>query len=92
MGCLVLVAAVFSPRFVVVLLYLFTNRLTVAFDSGWVGLAGFLFLPWTTALYALAYRPVVGVSALGWLIVAVGFAVDLGSWFGGGRRARSWRD
>lgn len=92
MGCLIILAALFSPRFVVALLYLFTDRLTIAFRSGWVGLAGFLFLPWTTALYSLAYRPIEGVSTLGWLIVAIGFAVDLGSWFGGSRQAKSRRD
>jgi len=92
MGCLIVLAALFSPRLVVALLYLFTNRLTIAFDSGWVGLAGFLFLPWTTALYALAYAPVRGVSSLGWVIVAIGFAVDLGSLFGGGRHAKSRRE
>ncbi len=92
MGCLVLIAALISPRFVVALLYLFTDRLTIAFRSGWVGFTGFIFLPWTTALYAIAYRPVTGLSSLGWLIVAVGFAIDLGSWFGGNKHARSRRN
>ncbi len=92
MGCLIVLAALFSPRVVVALLYLFTDRLTIAFRSGWVGLAGFLFLPWTTALYAIAYRPGSGVSSLGWLIVAIGFAVDLGSWFGSNKHAQSRRD
>ncbi len=92
MGCLIVLAALFSPRVVVALLYLFSDRLTIAFRSGWVGLAGFLFLPWTTALYAIAYRPVTGLSTLGWLIVAIGFAVDLGSWFGSNKHAKSRRD
>ncbi len=91
MGCLVILAVLFSPRVVVALLYLFTDRLTIAFRSGWVGLAGFLFLPWTTALYAIAYSPNSGVSTLGWLIVAIGFAVDLGSWFGSNKHAQSRR-
>ncbi|MDQ6798812.1 MAG: hypothetical protein M3011_12495 [Actinomycetota bacterium] len=89
---MILLAALFSPRVVVALLYLFSDRLTIAFRSGWVGLAGFLFLPWTTALYAIAYRPSTGVSSLGWLIVAIGFAVDLGSWFGGNKQAKSRRN
>ncbi|MGI9023173.1 MAG: hypothetical protein ACR2HV_08090 [Acidimicrobiales bacterium] len=92
MGCLIVLAALLSPRFVVVLLYLFTERLTIAFESGWVGLAGFVFLPWTTALYALAYHPVSGVSELGWVIVGIGFVVDLASLFGGGRHAKKRRD
>ncbi len=89
MGCMVILTALFSPRVVVALLSLFTDRLTIAFRSGWVGLAGFLFLPWTTALYAIAYRPISGVSSLGWVIVAIGFALDLGSLFGSNKHARS---
>jgi hypothetical protein len=92
MGCLIVLAALLSPRFVIALLYLFTERLTTAFRSGWVGLAGFLFLPWTTALYALVYHPIDGVTGIGWIVVAIGFAIDLGSWFGGGRHAKSRRD
>lgn len=91
MGCLIVLAAVFSPRLVVALLYLFTDRLTIAFKSGWVGLAGFVFLPWTTALYAIAYRPSSGLNTLGWLIVAIGFVVDLGSWSGSNKHAKSRR-
>jgi len=92
MGCLIVLAALFSPRLVVAFLYLFTERLTIAFESGWVGLLGFFFLPWTTALYAIAYQPIDGVSALGWIIVAIGFVVDVASWGGGGRHAQSRRD
>ena len=57
MGCLLILFAWISPRFVLALLYLFTSRLTVAFTSGWEGLLGFFLLPYTTLFYALAYRP-----------------------------------
>ena len=32
-----------------------------------------------------AYAPVVGVSSIGWFFVVLGFLLDLGSLFGGGR-------
>ncbi len=87
-GCLIALLAWISPRFVIVLMQLFTDRLSIAFDSFLVGALGFVFLPYTTAIYALAYAPFGGVSGFGWLLVAAGFLMDMGSWFGGGQQAR----
>ncbi len=92
MGCLLVLAAFLSPRFVLFLLFLFSDRLSIAFDSFWVGLAGFIFLPWATTLFALAYDPIDGVTGIGWLFVGIGLLVDLSSWFGGGKHAQSRRD
>jgi hypothetical protein len=91
MGCLVVLVAWISPRFALALLYLFTNRLTIAFSSGWEGILGFLFLPYTTLFYALVYAPVQGVRGFGWIIVALGVLFDLSSFGLGGRRARGRR-
>jgi hypothetical protein len=74
-----------SPRFAIFLLELFTNKLDLAFNSFWLGFAGFLFLPWTTLVYALAYDPFDGVTGLGIFLVVFAFIVDVASWFGGGR-------
>ena len=49
-------------------------------------LLGLLLLPYTTLFYVLAYAPIVGVSAIGWFFVALGFLLDLASLFGGGQR------
>jgi hypothetical protein len=87
MGCLVALAAWISPRFVLVLLWLFTSRLTAAFHSGWEGVLGFLFVPYATVFYALVYRPGSGpdsgVHGFGWVLVAVGLLFDLSSLFFG---------
>jgi hypothetical protein len=91
MGCILVIAALLSPRLVLFLLWLFTERLSIAFDSFWIGLAGFLFLPWTTTFFALAYAPIRGVSGIGWLFVTIGLLFDLSAWFGGGRQAQSRR-
>ena len=72
MGCLLALLAAISPRFVIFLLWIFTDRLTIAFRSGWEGIIGFLFLPYATLFYALVYAPGRGVDAFGWVIVALG--------------------
>jgi hypothetical protein len=90
MGCLLALFAWISPRFVLAILYLFTNRLTIAFSSGWEGLIGFFLVPYTTLFFALVYRPVTGVHGFGWVIVALGFLLDLSS-LDMGRRAQSPR-
>jgi hypothetical protein len=87
MGCLLALFAFISPRFVLGILYLFTNRLTIAFHSGWTGILGFLFLPYATLFYALVYAPGKGVDGFGWAIVALGALFDLSS-LGFGSRTR----
>jgi hypothetical protein len=87
MGCIAVVLAWLSPRLLIGLLYIFTERLTVAFNSGWIGILGFLFLPYTTAFYALAYAPIHGVTGIGWILVVLGVLFDLGSHVAGGRSA-----
>jgi len=88
-GCLLLLAAGISPRLALFLMWAFTDRLTVALDSFWLGLAGFVFLPWTTFAYAAAYDPFEGVTGIGLALVVFAFLVDVASWFGGGRRYRA---
>jgi hypothetical protein len=88
-GCLLAIVAAISPRFVIFLLWVFTDRLTVAFHSGWEGVLGFLFLPYATLFYALVYAPGRGVDAFGWVIVALGVLLDLSSTaFGSRARGR----
>jgi hypothetical protein len=88
MGCLLAIFAWISPRFVLGVLYLFTNRLTIAFSSGWAGLLGFLLVPYATLFYALVYRPGFGVHGFGWVVVAIGALMDLSSLDFGRRSGR----
>lgn len=87
--CLIVLAAWLSPRFAIFLLWLFTDQMRLSMDSFWMGLAGFVLLPWTTLAYALCYAPIGGVGGFGWFLVILGFVVDLMSWFGGGSEARA---
>jgi len=86
--CAAVLAAWISPRFVLFLIWLFGDRLDIAFDSFWTGFAGFLFLPWTTLAFAFAYAPQAEVSGIGWLVVGLALAFDLSTWFGGDRERR----
>jgi hypothetical protein len=80
-----------SPRLAIFLIWLFGDRMDYAFNSFWIGFIGFLFLPWTTLAWTIAYAPILGVTGFGWFVVILGFAFDIGSYSGGAqaRRARA---
>ena len=91
MGCILAILAAISPRFVIFLLWIFGDRLSRAFHSGWEGILGFVFLPYATLFYALVYAPGRGVDAFGWVIVAIGLLLDLSSSIFGSRAQRRRR-
>ena len=93
-GCLIVLLGSAFPRLALVLTWIFTSRVDVAFDGGvLVPFAGLIFLPYTTFFYVLAYAPIVGVSSFGWIFVAFGVLLDVGNWLGSGRAGsrRAWR-
>lgn len=89
MGCLVVLLGLLTPRFVILVLWLFTNYLTRAFESGLWPTLGFFLLPTTTIAYAIAENEFAaaggGLRAAGILVIALGVAIDLGLLGGGGR-------
>ena len=88
MGCLAAVLVLATPRFVMVVLWIFTNYLSRAYD-GWVlPLLGFFLLPTTTLAYAIAENETRGLEGWGLVLVIVAVLLDLGVW-GGGRGAFS---
>jgi hypothetical protein len=89
-GCLLVLLGSAFPRIALVLTWIFTRRVDIAFDGGvLLPLAGLIFLPYTTFFYVLAYAPIVGVSSFGWIFVAFGVLLDVSSWLGGGREGRN---
>jgi hypothetical protein len=88
MCCLFTLAAMISPRLGVFVLWAFTDRMTIAFNHWYWALIGFLFLPWTTIAWALAYAPRQGVTGFGWFIVGFAFFVDLMTYFGSSQARR----
>lgn len=85
-GCFIVLFALLSPRLALFFIAIFSDLLARAFDSWWIPLAGFFFLPWTTLVYALCWSSSDRVAGFEWFLVGFAFLVDLASWFGGGRR------
>jgi len=91
MGCFVALFALISPRLAIVVVALFTDDLSRAYDSFWIPLIGFFVLPWTTLAYALMWvTGTHGVHGFEVFIVIFAFLVDVASYFGG-RRTRDQR-
>lgn len=84
--CLVLLLALFAPRVAFALMWIFGNRVDLAFDSFWWPLLLLIFLPWTGIMYTLLWSPVVGVDGAEWILVVLAIFVDLASW--GSRAAK----
>lgn len=87
MGCLLAILALITPRFVLVVMWLFTNYISKAIDGWVVPVLGFLFLPTTTIAYVVAENEFGGVDGGGLLLVILGVLLDLGM-LGGGARSR----
>jgi hypothetical protein len=87
MGCLIALVVLLLPRTVMVVLWLFTDYLSMAFGTWIWPLLGFFFLPTTTLAYAVAENRYGGVSGVGLVLVIVGVLLDLGAIGGGGRGA-----
>jgi hypothetical protein len=87
-GCFVALLAVLSPRLAVFALWAFTDRMSIAFDSFWWAAIGFVFLPWTTLAWAVAYQPVKGVTGFGWFVVGLGVFVDISTHIGSSQARR----
>jgi hypothetical protein len=78
--CLVFVTALFFPRVAFALLWIFGDRVELAFSS-WLWPALLLaFLPWTGILYTLLWSPSTGVEDAEWVLVAIAVVVDILSW------------
>ncbi|MFI5053472.1 MAG: hypothetical protein ACHQDE_03850 [Acidimicrobiia bacterium] len=90
-GCIVALAAFISPRLAIFFLWLFTDRMSIAFDSFWWGLIGFVVLPWTTLAWAATYAPARGVTGFGWFIVGLAFIADVMTHFGSAQARRDRR-
>jgi hypothetical protein len=58
-------------------MWIFTDRVTAAFDSIIVPLLGLIFLPLTTFAYVIFWDPVEGLSGLAWIAVIVALIADL---------------
>jgi hypothetical protein len=87
MPCFLLLLGIAFPRFILVMLFLFTNYLYRAYHGILLPVLGFCFLPLTTLIYALIvnshHRPE-GIYLIGLCVCAL---ADLG-FIGGGVNSR----
>ena len=88
--CLVLLLAIIGPRFVIVILALFSNYLQTAYTGFLIPLLGFLFLPFTTLAYAWSINTTGEVSGLQLVVVVIAVLLDLGV-IGGGANRRQYQ-
>ncbi|MCC6907786.1 MAG: hypothetical protein IT430_07595 [Phycisphaerales bacterium] len=93
MPCLAGLIAIFAPRVAIVLIVIFSDWLGPAYKNDLWAFLGFLFLPFTTLAYALAWHSAPGHSITGlWIVlIVIAVLVDLGSMGGGGSSVRSRR-
>ena len=80
MCCFLLLFAAFGPRFAIIAMWLFGDRVDLAFDSWLWPLLGLFLAPWTTLMYLLVWSPIGGVSGGEWIIVGLGVALDVATY------------
>jgi hypothetical protein len=89
MPCLVAGVAFFFPRVAIILLVIFSDYIGEAFGGGLIlPLLGFLFLPYTTLVYAWTINSHGSVDGLYIVALIIAILADLGS-IGGGGYART---
>jgi len=87
LGCIGLI----SPRLLIIVLAIFTDYLSRAYDGLLWPILGFLFMPLTMLAYALAQNQNGEVSGIYLAIVVVAVILDLGLLSGSGRQASKRR-
>lgn len=87
MGCFVFLLSLIGPRLALGYVWIFTTLVDRAYDNVLIPVLGFVFLPWTTLIYALSYDGT-GVSGVGWFFVALGLFADVGSHAASARQRR----
>ncbi|TMK34667.1 MAG: hypothetical protein E6G58_11050 [Actinobacteria bacterium] len=93
MGCLFAILALITPRFVVFVLWIFTDYLSTAYGTWFWPTLGFFVAPTTTLAYAVARNDLStatgAITAAGTLVILVGVLIDIGLIGGGARGRRS---
>jgi hypothetical protein len=80
MCCFFLLFVALGPRFAILAMWLFGDRVDAAFGSALWPLLGLFFAPWTTLMYLLVWSPVGGVSGGEWIVVGLGVALDIATY------------
>jgi hypothetical protein len=77
LGCLLAVGIAVAPRAILIIAWIFSDRWTIVWQGAFlVPLLGIIFLPFTTIMYMLAWRPT-GINGWDWLWILLGLFLDL---------------
>jgi hypothetical protein len=80
--CFVTALGLLTPRFVIVVMWLFTDYMSRAYTSWFLPTLGFFLLPTTTIAYAIAKNSLSarggGLTAGGAVVIALGVVIDAG--------------
>jgi hypothetical protein len=80
LGCLLAMGIAVAPRAVLVLAWIFSDRWNVVWQgSFFIPLLGIAFLPFTTIMYMLAWKPS-GIAGWDWLWILLGLFLDLSNY------------
>ena len=89
MGCVIFVLALMVPRVVMFFIWILTEWFDQSYDSWYMPLLGFFFMPYTTLAYMAAMLHNARAVSGWWLaLVIVAAIVDVGHWGGGSRAKR----
>jgi hypothetical protein len=88
MGCLLAILGLITPRLILIVLWIFTGYVGRAIDSALWSVLGFIFLPTTTLMYAVAQNSFDGLEGWGLVVFVLGILFDFGVLWGGARFGR----
>jgi hypothetical protein len=86
LGCL----ALFFPRLVIIVTFLFSDYLGRAYQTNLWPVLGFIFMPLTTLAYAFAKNQNGDVSGIYLVLVIIAVLIDLGIIGGSAKRGRTY--
>ena len=92
MNCCLALLALATPRFVIVLLVLFSDYIGTAYETRIWPFLGFLFMPLTTLAYAWAVHTHGGARGLGLAAVIVAALLDFGLIGASRKRTKAGKD
>jgi hypothetical protein len=80
LGCVLALGFAVAPRFMLILAWLFSSRWPFVWGGDWfVPLLGIIFLPYTTIMYMLVWKPS-GIDGWDWIWVLLGLLLDAIHW------------
>jgi hypothetical protein len=88
LGCLLALGFAVAPRVMLVLAWIFSERWPFVWGGDFlVPLLGIIFLPYTTIMYMLVWKPT-GIDGWDWLWIILGVILDVTQWIQSAERRK----